>query len=198
MSPKIDRRILKTKNSIKEAFKELLQRKKYSNITVRELADCANITRKTFYLHYNTLSDVVEEMITERSKVLTDYLSEINFLSENFDFKSVVERIHNYFMDNGAFYKKILEDSNSYFIFKKIIDSNETSLAKQYQNEYQLEPEELKLRLRFMMSGMVSTYLSWLNNPEHMPFSKYSNVICSNFDCLISSLSQYKITENPN
>lgn len=88
MGPKIDRRILKTKNSIKEAFEELLQRKKYSNITVRELTDCANITRKTFYLHYNTLSDVVEEMINERSKVLTDYLSEINFLSENFDFKT--------------------------------------------------------------------------------------------------------------
>lgn len=54
----IDKRVIKTKNAIFEAFKQLVQEKDMSDITISELTQKANITRSTFYMYYNTVSDV--------------------------------------------------------------------------------------------------------------------------------------------
>ena len=54
----IDKRIIKTKNAIFEAFKQLVQEKDMSDITISELTQKANITRSTFYMYYNTVGDV--------------------------------------------------------------------------------------------------------------------------------------------
>lgn len=54
----IDKRVIKTKNAIFEAFKQLVQEKDMSDITISELTQKANITRSTFYMYYNTVGDV--------------------------------------------------------------------------------------------------------------------------------------------
>ena len=47
----IDKRVIKTKNAIFEAFKQLVQEKDMSDITISELTQKANITRSTFYMY---------------------------------------------------------------------------------------------------------------------------------------------------
>ena len=54
-----DRRIEKTIKATETAYFELLSEKKNDRITITELADRANIDRKTFYLHYNSVDDVI-------------------------------------------------------------------------------------------------------------------------------------------
>ena len=47
----IDRRIRKTRRLLRECLTALLKEKKVQDITVREIADMADINRGTFYLH---------------------------------------------------------------------------------------------------------------------------------------------------
>ena len=47
-----DRRVLRTKKNIRQAFLHLLSEKSLSQITVKELSDLADINRKTFYMYY--------------------------------------------------------------------------------------------------------------------------------------------------
>ena len=44
-----------------EAFLELLERKDFAYITVKELCAKAGVNRSTFYLHYETMADLLEE-----------------------------------------------------------------------------------------------------------------------------------------
>ena len=46
----IDKRVVKTKNAIFEAFKQLVQQKDMADISISELTQKANITRSTFYM----------------------------------------------------------------------------------------------------------------------------------------------------
>jgi len=49
-----DRRILKTKRALADAFKHLLLEKGYDAITIQDIIDRANVGRSTFYAHYES------------------------------------------------------------------------------------------------------------------------------------------------
>lgn len=52
-----------------EALITLLEKKELEYITVKEICETAGVNRSTFYLHYETISDLLEEtvaMINER------------------------------------------------------------------------------------------------------------------------------------
>lgn len=44
-----------------EAFLELLEKKDFAYITVKEICEKAGVNRSTFYLHYETVSDLLAE-----------------------------------------------------------------------------------------------------------------------------------------
>ncbi|MCR5646705.1 MAG: TetR/AcrR family transcriptional regulator [Acholeplasmatales bacterium] len=63
---KIDPRVAKTKNSFKEATKELmLIHDNLDDISVKELCEKAKLNRRTFYLHYRYIDDVLNEVQDE-------------------------------------------------------------------------------------------------------------------------------------
>ena len=58
----VDKRIIKTKNKLKTALVSLLQTKKIDEVSILELTELANINRKTFYLHYKSIPDVLKDI----------------------------------------------------------------------------------------------------------------------------------------
>lgn len=65
MSKKEDRRILKSRKHIKQAFVPLLQEKGLEAISVYDIAKHADISRGTFYLHYQDKYDLFEKYVDE-------------------------------------------------------------------------------------------------------------------------------------
>ena len=59
---RIDRRTAYTKNTVKDAMLELLAEMPFEKITVAALCRRADIVRTTFYLHYDSLTDVIKEL----------------------------------------------------------------------------------------------------------------------------------------
>ena len=60
---KIDMRVIKTREAIAEAFLHLLETTEYTDITVTAIAQEARISRKTFYLHYSSIDELLREMV---------------------------------------------------------------------------------------------------------------------------------------
>lgn len=50
---------------IKDSLLELLQNTPYEKITVTALCKQSEITRATFYLHYNNIDDVLDELLDD-------------------------------------------------------------------------------------------------------------------------------------
>ena len=61
-----------------DALAKLLAEKPLNNITVREIADMADINRGTFYLHYKDVFDMVDkvqaELFEKFNAIITDYM----------------------------------------------------------------------------------------------------------------------------
>ena len=76
---KIDRRILKTKRAIRNAFAELLSTKDIAEITIKEIADAADINRKTFYSYYRDVYQIVDEIENEVVHTLGSILKKVDY-----------------------------------------------------------------------------------------------------------------------
>lgn len=71
-----DRRVVRTKKAIREAFLNLLRSEDYDRVTITAVAREADIDRKTFYLHYDSVDDVLDEFIRERAEQMVASLRE--------------------------------------------------------------------------------------------------------------------------
>ena len=57
-----DRRVRKSQESFKEAFGEMILKVPYQKITITALAKIADLNRKTFYSHYDTMEDLLQDI----------------------------------------------------------------------------------------------------------------------------------------
>ena len=64
-----DRRVIYTKHAIKDALLELMKEKSFEKLSISGVCEAAQITRTTFYSHYDTLNQVLDELIDEAFEV---------------------------------------------------------------------------------------------------------------------------------
>ena len=62
MEKKMDRRVRKTRALLQEKLIQLMNEKDIKDISVKELSDLADINRGTFYLHYNDVFDMLNQL----------------------------------------------------------------------------------------------------------------------------------------
>jgi AcrR family transcriptional regulator len=69
---KLDRRVVRTRNALREALFALILEKGYDAVTVEEITNRADLGRTTFYLHYHDK----EELLMESIGMLVDSMVE--------------------------------------------------------------------------------------------------------------------------
>ena len=167
----MDRRQLKTRRAIFEAFTDLLQEKSYSAVTVQDIIDRADIGRSTFYSHFETKDELLRAMCSEIFEhVFSQDLSK--------------EKTHDFSDDPGDVRGEIthilyhLWDSRTYL--RAILSSESGSIFLQYLEAYlrQLFGEELEkvetdipkdYLLHHMIKDFEETVRWWMKNPEYSP-----------------------------
>jgi len=69
-----------------EAFLELLEQKDLAYITVKEICERAGVSRSTFYLHYETIGDLLSESLEHMSRQFSSYFTQ--------EHKSIATRLY--------------------------------------------------------------------------------------------------------
>ena len=75
---KTDRRTRYTRNVIKDALLEALNEKNFEQITVTDVCRRAEITRATYYLHYQSLTEVLDELLVDALQTAEDSTVNLN------------------------------------------------------------------------------------------------------------------------
>ncbi|MCM3126962.1 MULTISPECIES: TetR/AcrR family transcriptional regulator [unclassified Paenibacillus] len=61
----IDRRIIKSKQALKDALIQLMKRKEFKEISITDLVQVANLNRGTFYKHFQYKEDILDEILDD-------------------------------------------------------------------------------------------------------------------------------------
>lgn len=160
---KTDRRVEKTKQAMRHAFVELLKRKPYNAITISELTREADIDRRTFYLHYESIEDLVKEM----QKIARDAITEQLKQRGNVQLDTLFDCLSAVAQDKIDFYRVIFTEPSCSAFFEDgvaaikycILASNPDSTLSDQQKEYYTE---------YIANGIMGLYAYWFrqNNPE--------------------------------
>lgn len=75
-----DRRARRSRRLLKESLLELMKRKSFADISVRDVTDAADMNRATFYLHYSgtaeLLQSVEEDLLAELQDLVDAHMQE--------------------------------------------------------------------------------------------------------------------------
>ena len=106
---KPDRRVARTKKAIKNAFAELMSEKEISEITVKDIAETADVNRKTFYNYYNSVYDIVNEIENELVLAFDNVLSNIDFKQEMKNPYGIFEKLTGVINQDFDFYSRLMK-----------------------------------------------------------------------------------------
>lgn len=165
-----DRRQVRTKRRIREAFTELVMEKDIDKITIKELAERADIDRKTFYLHYAGVGDVLEEIQNELLAKVDHLLTDFDLFRPDFDAQGFFRRLNAVIDRNSDFYRRLLVADRYSFYYVKLKASMKEVLRERYlqaAKKTEGSPVKLDLYAEYATSGIMAIYVDWLKHPEY-------------------------------
>lgn len=106
---KLDRRILKTQESLRKAVIELMTEKNFDDITIQDIADRANVNRGTIYLHYQDKYDLLDKLIESH----LNELGEMDKWACQMDWSEALIPYFEYFEKNYLFFSTMLASNEA-------------------------------------------------------------------------------------
>ncbi len=156
-----DLRVRRTIEAIKRSFEEMICEMDYERIRVTELCQRAMINKKTFYVYYPALDDLLSEIQSEYS---TEYIERIRGFTLPDELDKVNREFFLYSEEKGLAYEKITcaASESCYYIrsgmIKKVTASGWSSSKK-----YGALPEYQQTMLQsFVNNSVLGIYRQWI------------------------------------
>ena len=173
----MDKRVMKTRKAIHSAMTMLLAKKPIEEITVTELADAAEINRKTFYNYYSSVYMVAEEMEDEIVERFEETLRKLDFDALLKDPVTTFHTLARIITSDLDFYENILTNRNQISFLQKIITSLKQRIRLLYFNPNSPDSELEDYMLEYIVSGLVSVYQKWFTSGRKTDIEALSRYI---------------------
>ncbi len=156
---KPDRRVSKTRNAITNTLLQMMEKQPLSEITISSLTERANVNRKTFYNHYESVDAVLSELENNCSNWVLSFVDKVSF-------EHLLNHPAELFTDIAKGLQRhsdllyLLHDSGVYSrLSGKISDSIKATILKKARSESNLDylPTAEHL-LDFVTAGVVGIY----------------------------------------
>lgn len=158
-----DLRVIKTRRLIKNALIELMAEKEISAITITELSEKALINRKTFYRHYNAVTEVVTELENE---ILSEFAEALKNANKScLDVSGVVSDISALLMKRREYFAKMTKLNPDLFSKGRIKAMLRRAVEVSLRSYGGItDRETLAAISQYTVSGVLALYAEWFDN----------------------------------
>ena len=169
---KVDLRNRLSRQMLKNAMLELLKTKKSYDINVRELSDKAQVNRSTFYRHYDSIADVLDEIIADMVQIIKD--ANLSSYSDPDHAGDYIYDAVRFFGEHSEYDPLMVSDD---IAFQKLTSSlaftvHESVGRLSYQNK-----DEEKYLTDFLLSGTYSIIREWISEGRKKPAKEISDLL---------------------
>lgn len=174
---KVDRRVRKTKKAIRHAFAELLSKKDINDITIRDIADLADINRKTFYNYYSGIYEIVDEIENEIVSAFESVLGEVDLKRDLKDSYRIFERLTAIINTDLDFYGHLLSMHGNVSLVSKTVTMLKAKTKEAFQSQIEMDDMTADIVLEYAITGIVAVYQQWFNSDHRQSIEEISGTI---------------------
>jgi AcrR family transcriptional regulator len=180
---KLDRRIVRTRQSLRTALMDLVKAKSFDEISVEEITGRADVSRATFYLHYKDKEDLLldqfYEMAMERVQDFSEFpssfwLAALGAAGTENPPDLPLLKIFELAEKNAGLYRILLRGGSS----RRLVDgireittqAFQNFLVNKFSNELQKKqlPLPMDLLVAYFTGALLSTMVWWLEQEPRM------------------------------
>lgn len=163
--PKTDRRVRKTKKQLRMALTTLMMERGAGDITVREIAELADVNRGTFYAHYRDVND----LLTQLEQNVFDRLEEISVSNRSRSGGDALEAYLTDVMtlcrDSADIYRALVIRNNDMAFQQKLLEELKNHYLRSFiSRSSKAGAREQELFCSFAVQGMLSLTNSWMES----------------------------------
>lgn len=170
-----------------EALINLLEHKDIDYITIKEICNKAGVNRSTFYLHYENISDLINEcMEYVNQKFLSKFEQDTGLFIEKIN-ESELEELYlikskylipylNFIKENKNIFKATFLNPNGMQASKRMI-SLEKYVIFPIMKRYKIPEEKTKYILSFYLHGIIAIIKEWVKNDCYETIEEIENII---------------------
>lgn len=157
-----------------EAFLELIEKKDFAYITVKEICEKAGVNRSTFYLHYETVGDllaesaqhIIDEFITYMPHDTVEFLEKLR----NRPLKELYLITPEYLSPYLTYIKehrRVFRATVEQALALRMTDAYQKLSCHVFipiLNRFGVQPEDQKYVMQFHISGLMAIINEWLKD----------------------------------
>ena len=161
--------MIRTRSVIKKSVMVLLKSKRLEDIGISEIAKIALISRNSFYTHYNSVSDVLDD-------IFLDIITRFDDIIVKYDYDEFIENpypmlkeLSIQLTDNSAFSEFVVFSKNSSVLVQRIIDT----LTERFYSAYSKKRGEFRsvaFLINFIVAGSIHFIYKWYRDDKPVPF----------------------------
>ncbi|MFO1446113.1 TetR/AcrR family transcriptional regulator [Bacillus sp. Bva_UNVM-123] len=167
---KTDRRILRTRRMIMDAFTQLLEEKGFEAITVSDLTEKADINRGTFYQHYKDKYDLLEQSENEifdgLEKIVINFWNNANYDSQKVikidDLLPLTIKLYEFMGENFIFMKVILGPNGNPSFQNRLKEVIKKNLLHRFS--HLLKEENMMVPSDYLLAYVSSAHLGLIQH----------------------------------
>lgn len=173
-----------TAKKMNEALLSLLEKKAFEYITIKDVCKEANVNRSTFYLHYDNLNDLLEEVISnanadfyeafsfaQSKDVASSDLDELNFINDTYllpylEFVKEHKKIYREIKNEPSLFRADAHEKEIYH-----------DIVVRILSRFGIDDKRKEYVFGFFTSGIQSIVARWLSNDCDLDVQEVANLI---------------------
>ncbi len=180
-----DRRSARTRRAIKQAARNLIVERPGERLTVRELAERSDINRKTFYLHYPCIEDLLQDLLAD---VLVGYLEEMAELQEPLRIADTNRVFFSFFARQDEWVQVMVRHEAYAPYVDRMLHDSLGSNRKRSDTMAGREATERGLIDYFMVSASLMLYRYWKSEGSDLALAQVIDLTSTLLEHGVSSL----------
>lgn len=184
---RVDKRVLRSRRVMVEAFERLLASKRYEDITVTDIAREADVDRKTFYKHFGSIDGLLAYILDRYVEEIVDNTHALLFHNGERVEQGLDRRLQTFFdvvnvsiMRNISLNRRVFECVPFDLLLSCVKASMHEELRRYGALPREMPEEMVEYCLSFVFGGILSAYRRWMVSDGDVPIETVS--------CAVSAL----------
>ena len=190
----IDPRVKRTRRLLRDALVSLILKKDFASITIREVTERAEVAYITFYRHYESLDQLLMEVLDEGLVELMTHIEALARQSDPSSLETEGRLIFEYIEQKADLFRILLKSQSVTRIRKKVVSNISTIFQKSCVPLERLGNQvTINMASNHIATSLLSLIEWWLENnmkPSPIEMGKvYKSLIIDSTVGAVSSLS---------